>query len=98
MDILADPLFFIPILIGIGVIAGIIVGIMGGSGVVAVVPLLTILGLDVHTSIGTSLLIDVIASTIAAYTYGQNKHLDLSQGIWMAITAVIGAQIGSFFS
>jgi uncharacterized membrane protein YfcA len=95
MDILSNPAFYIPILLLIGLIAGFITGIMGGSGVVVVVPFLMILGMDVHSSIGTSLFVDVIASAVAAYTYWQNKNLDMSRGLWMAIAAVIGAQFGS---
>ena len=95
MDLLTNPILFLIILIIIGLIAGFVVGIMGGSGVIVVVPLLILLGYDVHESVGMSLFVDVIASLVAAYVYWKYKHLDLSRAIWMAIAAIIGAQIGS---
>lgn len=46
------------IILAIGSGAGVMVGIMGGSGVMVVVPMLTLLlSFPVHTAIGTSLLI-----------------------------------------
>jgi uncharacterized membrane protein YfcA len=52
----------------------------------------------VHVAIGTSLFVDVMASLVASYTYHQNKNLDMSRGLWMAIAAVAGAQLGSFIA
>lgn len=98
VDFLTNPLFWFTILIAIGILAGTLVGIMGGSGVVVVVPVLGLLGFDMHTSIGTSLFVDVVASVIASYTYHQNGNVDMSRGIWMAVAAVGGAQIGSSFA
>jgi len=45
-------------LMGIGLITGSVVGLTGASGVVVVVPLLTVLlGFSMHTAIGTSLFV-----------------------------------------
>jgi uncharacterized membrane protein YfcA len=99
LDILANPLFWISLLVAIGLCAGTITGIMGGSGVVVVVPaLMFFAGFPVHVAIGTSLFVDVVASLVASYTYAQNKNLDMSQGVWMAIAAVGGAQLGSLIA
>ncbi|HME51169.1 MAG TPA: sulfite exporter TauE/SafE family protein [Candidatus Lokiarchaeia archaeon] len=98
LDFLANPLLWIVIFLVIGILAGTIVGVMGGSGVAVVVPLLVLLGTDVHTSIGTSLFVDVVASVIAVYTYRKNGNVDMTHGIWMAIAAVGGAQVGSLFA
>ncbi len=69
---------------------------MGASGVIIVVPILTLLfDLSVHTAIGTSLAVDVIASVVVAFTYYQHKNVDPRPGVWVALGAVVGAQVGS---
>lgn len=83
----------------IGICAGAVTGLMGASGVLIVVPALTMaLNLPVHVAIGTSLAVDVIASIVVTYTYYRNKNVDLKSGIWLALGAVIGAQLGSILA
>lgn len=82
----------------LGCIAGIVTGLIGASGVMVVVPALTILGYTTSDAIGASLFIDTIASLVVAWTYYQNKNLNLKQGIWITIGSVGGAQIGSLIS
>ena len=85
------------ILIGSG--AGIMVGIMGGSGVMVVVPMLTLLlSFSVHTAIGTSLLIDVIATVVTSVIYHRHKNIYIKPGLWIALGSVAGAQAGSLFA
>ncbi len=52
----------------IGMSVGALTGITGASGVVLVVPLLTLLGLNFQEAVGSSLLVDVITTTIVIYT------------------------------
>jgi uncharacterized protein len=87
------------ILVAIGLLTGTVTAISAGSGVTIVVPLLTIfLGYTIHEAIGTSLLVDVIASIIVAYNYYRYGKIDLKSGAWLALGAVIGAQVGSHFA
>jgi len=80
----------------VGLFTGTVTGVMSASGVIVVVPILTLLfGLSVHMAIGTSLAVDVIASVVVAYTYYQHKNVDLRPGVWVALGAVVGAQVGS---
>lgn len=81
-----------------GCIAGIVTGLIGASGVMVVVPALTILGYATSDAIGASLFIDAIASMVVAWTYYQNKNMNLKQGVWITIGSVGGAQIGSLIS
>ncbi|MBA4384240.1 MAG: sulfite exporter TauE/SafE family protein, partial [Anaerolinea sp.] len=54
----------------IGLATGLVVGITGASGVLLVVPLLTILlNVSMHTAVGTSLFVDVITPLVVAYSY-----------------------------
>jgi uncharacterized membrane protein YfcA len=82
----------------IGCVAGIVTGLIGASGVMVVVPALALLGYSTSDAIGASLFIDTVASLVVAWTYYQNKHLNLKQGIWITIGSVTGAQIGSLIS
>ncbi|WP_337860650.1 sulfite exporter TauE/SafE family protein [Ferroplasma sp.] len=79
----------------LGIIVGSLTGILGSSGVVAVVPALIIINSVVpQYAIGTSLLIDVITSAIVAFIYYKNGKVDIKKGMPMIIGAIIGSQIG----
>ena len=80
----------------IGLITGVVVGLTGASGVVVVVPLLTmILGFSMHTAVGTSLFVDMITPLFVAFSYYRRGNVNLKAGLWLAIGAVIGAQAGA---
>jgi len=86
-------------LIVIGLLTGTITAISAGSGVTVAVPLLTLLfGYSIHTAIGTSLLVDLIASLNVAFQYHYHGRMDLKSGAWLALGAIVGAQIGSHFA
>ena len=84
------------IILAIGSGAGVMVGIMGGSGVMVVVPMLTLLlSFPVHTAIGTSLLIDVVATVVTATIYHRHQNVYIRPGLWIALGSVGGALAGS---
>jgi len=87
----------------LAIIAGIITGgltsMIGASGVMIIVPVLTMLyNVETHTAIGTSLFVDVFASITVAYTYFRNGNVELRSGIWIAVASITGAQLGSIFA
>ena len=80
----------------IGLITGVVVGLTGASGVVVVVPLLTmILGFSMHTAVGTSLFVDMITPLFVAWSYYRRGNVNLRSGLWLAVGAVLGAQAGA---
>jgi uncharacterized protein len=80
----------------IGLITGVVVGLTGASGVVVVVPLLTIiLGFSMHTAVGTSLFVDMITPLFVAWSYYRRGNVNLRSGLWLAVGAVVGAQAGA---
>lgn len=91
-------MFNIVLILLVGSFAGVMTGIMGASGVMAVVPGMILLGYNAHQAVGTSLAVDMTASLIVAWTYYNHGRVDLRQGIWIAVTAILGAQIGSHLS
>lgn len=85
--------------IGIGMITGGLTSLIGASGGLVLVPVLTMLfSIDVHTAIGTSLFVDVIVSITVAYSYFKNGNIELKSGLWIALTSIIGAQLGVLFA
>ncbi|MDY6892134.1 MAG: sulfite exporter TauE/SafE family protein [Chloroflexota bacterium] len=93
-----SPITIVVILI-IGAAAGVVTGIMGGSGVVVVVPALTLLlGFEAQVAIGTSLLINVIAALVTAFVYYRHGNLYVRPALWIALGSVFGAQAGSLFA
>lgn len=89
--------YFLSILVGF--ITGGITSLIGASGVMIIVPILTMFfNISVHNAIGTSLLVDVIASLTVSYSYYKNGNIDLKSGIWIALTSIFGAQLGASFA
>jgi uncharacterized membrane protein YfcA len=83
-------------LIALGLCLGGVTGLIGSSGVLIVVPALTLFfGLPIHTAIGTSLAVDVIASIIVSIVYLKMGNGELRSGLGLALGAVVGAQVGS---
>lgn len=83
----------------IGLLTGISTGLTGSSGVVLVVPLLSLLmGYSIYAAIGTSLLVDVLASALIAGTYFRHGNVDMGAASGLVIGAVIGAQVGAHFA
>ncbi len=94
-----DPLFAYLVMLGIGLVTGVTTGLTGASGVAVIVPLLSIvMGFDVHEAIATSLVVDVIASLVIAYTYYRHGHLRVGAGAWIALGSVFGAQVGALIA
>lgn len=82
----------------LGLFIGLVTGITGASGVLILVPILsTFFNLPLPVILGTSLLVDVVASIPVSYTYFRAKNLDVKGTAWIITGALIGAQIGSFF-
>ena len=80
----------------IGLATGLVVGITGASGVLLVVPLLTLLlNFQMHTAVGTSLFVDVITPLFVAISYYRHGNVNLKAALWLAIGAILGAQAGA---
>ena len=64
----------------IGLATGLVVGITGASGVLLVVPLLTmLLKFSMHTAVGTSLFVDVITPLVVAFTYYRHGNVKIGR-------------------
>ena len=86
------------IFILLGLFVGSVTGITGASGVLIMVPIFsTFFDIPLPIILGTSLLIDVIASASVSFAYAKAKNLDIRGTVWVLVGALMGAQIGSFF-
>lgn len=86
------------LMLGIGLLTGVTTGLTGATGVVVVVPLLTmLLGFSIYEAIGTSLLVDVVASLAISLTYLKHGNV-VKSGAWIALGSIAGAQIGALIA
>jgi len=80
----------------IGLMTGGLTSLIGASGVTIVVPALTMIyGAGIHTAIGTSLFVDVVASVAVAISYFRNGRIEMRSAIAMTVASMIGAQLGA---
>ena len=90
--------FSILIMILIALVTGLMTGLTGASGVGVVVPMLTILlGFSIYEAIGTSLVVDIVASLVATVMYLKPSLVYRSE-IWIALGSIMGAQIGALIA
>ncbi len=90
---------FILYLVISGFGAGIVTGLAGASAATIVTPVLSIFaGVPAYTAITVALFTDVFASASSAYTFWENKNINLKKGLYVSIFVVIGSIAGSFLS
>ena len=91
-----DGLILLLFQLVLGLASGLVMSLVGASAVMIIVPGLNIvLNYRIHTAIGISLLVDVLASLAVGYAYWRHGNVDLRQGLWIALGSVVGAQIGA---
>ncbi|MBN1364603.1 MAG: sulfite exporter TauE/SafE family protein [Syntrophaceae bacterium] len=79
----------------IGLSAGLTTSLTGASAVMIIVPVLNMfLHFSMSQSIGTSLMVDTLASAFISYTYYRHGNTDIKSGIWVILGSVLGAQVG----
>ena len=82
-----------------GIFVGIGSGMLGmGGGAILVPVLLFVFRLSIKEAIGTSLCIIVLTAISAIIVHWKEKQVNLKLAIVMALTGVIGAQLGSYLN
>jgi len=93
-----DPLLMLVAFV-VGLVAGMVTGFTGGSGVVVVVPLLSLFcGLSVHSAIAASLFVDTLASLAVTYVYLRNGRVEVRDGLVIGLSSIAGAQAGALIA
>jgi hypothetical protein len=88
------------VVLALGVLAGILVGLLGiGGGIVLVPAMMYILHMDQHLAQGTSLFILLPPIGLGALReYWKAGNVDLRAGILCAAGMILGAYVGSKFA
>ena len=86
-------------LAGLG--AGLATGFAGLSAAVIISPILIgIVGVDSYEAVGIALASDILASAASSYTYYRNKNINIKNGAFLMVSAVlfscVGSMVGSF--
>ena len=82
-----------------GAIIGFILGLLGGGGSVITIPILVYgMGLDVHSAIGTSLVIVGVNAMIGAVVYARNGNIRLKSGLIFGSMSMVGAIPGAWMN
>lgn len=92
---LKDPRYII-LLIGLGLIAGLLSGLLGiGGGVVKVPIMKLILGLPMHNAVATSAFMIVITSFMGSSTHFIMGNVDYLLGLTLIPFVMLGSNIGT---
>ncbi len=83
-------------LVGIGILTGIVSGILGLGGGLAMVPaMVLLLGYDQHLAEGTSLLVILPTAAVGAYTHSRHGYVRFRPALALAAGGIAGALAGS---
>jgi len=80
--------------IGVGVVAG-FVNTLAGSGSLLTLPLLMFLGLPANVANGTNRIAILLQNVVGVGSFRHQKIIDLKEGIWLAIPAIVGSLVGA---
>ncbi|MEA1876749.1 MAG: sulfite exporter TauE/SafE family protein [Bacteroidota bacterium] len=86
--------YFIPALIGAGILCGFI-NTLAGSGSLISLPLLMFMGLPANVANGTNRIAILFQNIVGVSSFKQQKVFKIEEGIWLAIPAVIGSLLGA---
>jgi uncharacterized protein len=85
------------ILLGIGLLAGYLSGLVGIGGGIVIVPVLVyFLGMDQKSAQGTTLFMFLLPiGILGVYNYHKGGHVDIKTALVIAVTFVFGSYLGS---
>jgi len=86
------------LLVLVGVLVGTLSGFFGIGGGMILVPILMILGIDIKTAIGISIVQMVFSSIYGSYLNYKKGSLVLGEGIWVGVGGFFGGFIGAYVS
>ncbi len=95
-DLIPIKMSTIIFLIGVGLLAGFLSGVLGIGGGVVMVPLLLVVGFTQHQAQGTSLAAMLPPVTLlAVLQYSKEGHVDWKLALVISATFIIGGLFGS---
>jgi len=85
-------------LIMVGMVVGTLSGFFGIGGGMILIPILMLLGIDIKTAIGISIVQMVFSSLYGSYLNHKKGSLVLGEGIWVGVGGFFGGFIGAYVS
>lgn len=85
-------------LILVGILVGTLSGFFGIGGGMILIPILMLLGIDIKTAIGISIVQMVFSSIYGSYLNYKKGSLILGEGIWVGVGGFLGGFIGAYIS
>jgi len=85
-------------LILVGILVGTLSGFFGIGGGMILVPILLLLGIDIKTAIGISIVQMVFSSFYGSYLNHKKGSLVLGEGVWVGVGGFVGGAIGAYIS
>ena len=86
------------ILVLVGVLVGTLSGFFGIGGGMILIPILMLLGIDIKTAIGISIVQMVFSSVYGSYLNHKRGSLIIGEGIWVGVGGFLGGFIGAYVS
>ncbi len=86
--------YLIVAVIGVGFLAGFI-NTLAGSGSLLTLPMLMFLGLPANVANGTNRIAILLQNVVGVSSFKQQKVLDVKQGLWLGVPAIVGSVIGA---
>ena len=86
------------LLVAVGVLVGTLSGFFGIGGGMILVPILMLLGIDIKTAIGISIVQMVFSSFYGSYLNHKKGSLIVGEGIWVGVGGFVGGAIGAYVS
>ena len=83
----------------IGILAGVSIGIIGIGGGTIIIPLLVMIGLDIRTAVGCSLVMFLLPNSIGGIIlYNKKKYIDWLISLLVVTGSFLGIIIGSYIT
>ncbi len=83
---------------GVGIVIGLLAAMFGLGGGFLLVPVLSMLGVEIHKAVGTSSAAVVFTSLSSTIAYSRQRRIHYKTGLLLALTAVFGAWIGAWMT
>ncbi|AFK22164.1 sulfite exporter TauE/SafE family protein [Pyrococcus sp. ST04] len=82
----------------VGIIVGTLAALFGLGGGFLLVPVLNIVGVEIHHAVGTSSASIVFTALSSSYAYHRQRRIHYRVGLLLASTAIVGAYIGAWMT
>jgi uncharacterized protein len=84
-------------IVALALVSGLLIGCIGIGGVL-LVPVLSLIGVDVHVAIGASMFSYLFSGVIGTWLYARKASIDWPSALWLSAGAMPGALAGALLA